>query len=454
MARQEQYELPPHDVEAEKSVIGSLLIDDEAIYKVKSFLPCEAFFTPENQWVYEACLSVCDNGGIIDQITIARELASKNKLDEVGGAAYLSHLIVIVPTSLHIEYYAKVVKDCYIQRCAINYASQVSSLGYRINDTTKLVSEIGEGYLNLQSKVAQPQLLAPSEWAKYSSDKLWSQQDGRRISISTGITQLDDVTGGLFPGEYWILAAYAGIGKTTVALQIADTLALFGNVLYVGLEMSATDIFVRRLANKVSSPFWLIRSGGYSEKLEKKLIQATGELSESNLYYLGQAGAVTTGGGVTIDTIYSMVRYMKLAVGIKAVIIDYIQIVRGNEKNSRYERTSDISNRIQMMAQTLEVPVIALSQVSRGAVVKSRPEISDLRDSGMLESDADVVLLMYRDKTGKDETIRQGECEIEVGKQRQGDSGRNVIIHLAWNQDTHLYGENEEHKIKQGWWVE
>ena len=445
--------LPPHDQDAEKAVLGSLLIDSEGIYKIRSFLKSPAFFSPENQYIYDACLKLCDRGIEINQITVAHELVAMKKLEESGSASYLSHLISIVPTSLHVEHFARIVLSSWIQRCAISVGSQISTLGQELTDPQELLSKIGQSYLKLQQLVSQPQLLEPKMWAEKSMERYMSLSGGRRVAISTGISQLDWATGGVFPGEYWVLAGDPRIGKTTLAVQWAENLSVFGNILLCSLEMSYHDITDRRVSLRLGQPFRVLRSGDWDEEVEKDIMKTMGELSESSVYYFGQSASIEVGASVTTQSIYATARYMKMAYGLSAIIIDYLQAVGDDYGKSLYEKVTNISAKLQAMAKSLEVPVIVLCQLNREASHREdkRPRISDIRNSGNIEYDADVILLIYRDVLGDDNTIQPDEAEIEIGKQRQSDVSRQVIK-LRWNAEKHIYYEDDKYKIQEGWW--
>ena len=438
----------PHNPEAEMAVLGSILVDGESIYSVRNELSSFHFFAQEHQYIYDACIALCDRGEAIDQLTVARELNAKNKLKEIGGAAYLSHLISTTPTSLHIQHYGRIVKSMAVQRMAISLGSQVAEIGYNEPDPVKLVSEIGKNYLKLQSTIAVPQLITPQEWAEYGIDRYSRLHEGRAIAISTGIEQLDFATGGVFPGEYWILAGAPGIGKTSLAIQIADTLSVFGNILFCSIEMSKGDILDRRIATLTEQPLRKIRVGKYSDSLYGEITKNLGIIAESNIFYFGQSDSLEVGGGVTTDVLYAMASYMSSSYGLKAIIIDYLQNMADTYGKSLYERTTHISRRLQNMARSLGIPIICLCQLNRDLFRRDdrRPRMSDLRDSGAIEQDADVILFLHRESAFCDEEelaekgIAINEAELLMAKQRQGDVP-NIKIHLNWDSETKQYKE-------------
>lgn len=451
--------LPPHNVDAEKAVVGSLLIDDEAIYKVRSFLKPQALFTPENQWVYDACWKLVERGETINQITVAHELNSMGHLDEVGGTAYLSHLVSIVPTSLHIEHYARVVLNCYIQRKTINLGSIISDIGYTEADPNKIISQITDGVLHLQEAVAQPQLLSPKEWAEKATIRYSTLGEGKKVSISTGIAQLDWATGGIFPSEYWVLIALPRIGKTSLVTQIARTFGNFGNVLFASLEMSPYDISDRWVASETGKKLRTIRAGNYNENLGKDVAIASAKISEHNIYYFGHTGSTAHMGAVTTDMIYSVARQLKMAYGLSAIIVDYLQAAGDYAGLPVYERVSNISRNLNQMAKSLEVPVLAVASINREAVHRtdSRPKLSDIRGSGEVDYAVDVALGLYREiekkydesSYGDDDNIRKlkpDEAELIIIKQRQSDESGDITCDLKWDVERHLYYETQEVK--------
>ena len=355
----------PHDINAEQAVLGSLLVDGECIYSISDKIKPEDFCAAENQWMYEACEAVVERGEGINQITIARELAARNKLEECGGASYLSHLIANTPSSVSVKDYAQIVRNLAVQRRAISLGTQISEQGYNEPDPVKLISEIGKGYLKLQSSVAMPQLVTPKEWAEYGIDRYSKLSEGRGVSISTGFEQLDFTTGGVFPGEYWVVASVTGGGKTTLGLQWAEVLSIFGNVLFCSTEMGKGDILDRRIATLIRRPLREIRVGGYSEKLYGDITAELGTIASSNIYYFGQSGSREGSGGLTTDMIFATANYMASSYGLVAIIVDYLQDLSDAYGKSLYERTTYMSRRLHNMARSLDIPTFALCQLNR-----------------------------------------------------------------------------------------
>ncbi len=451
----------PTSKDAEAAVLGSLLIDEEAIYHIRPFLKAKAFFYEDYQYIYDACENLAYRGEVINQITVAHEISSMGKLDKIGGTAILSHLISIVPTSLHVEHYARVVLNCYIQRRAINLGSIISDIGYEQTDPSKIISQITDGVLNLQELVAQPQLLSPKEWAEKATDRYLTLGSGKKVSISTGIAQLDWATGGIFPSEYWVLIALPGIGKTSLVSQIAQTFGCFGNVLFASLEMSPYDIADRRVASETGKKLRTIRAGNYSESLEVAVIDAAAKIADSNIYYFGHTGSTANMGAVNTDMIYSVARQLKLAYGLSAIIVDYLQAAGDYAGLPVYERVSNISRNLNQIAKSLEVPILAVASINREAVHREdkRPRLSDIRGSGEVDYAVDVALGLYREKdkeeiiyddgsNNKARKLKPDEAELIIIKQRQSDESGDITCTLKWDADKHLYYETEEIKSK------
>ena len=442
--------IPPYDQASEQAVLGSLLVDGECIHSIHGRIKTQDFFIAQNQWVYEACESITERGEGINQITVARELASRNRLEECGGAAYLSHLVANTPSSVLVKDYAQIVRNLAVQRKAISLGTQISEKGYNEPNPVKLVSEIGKEFLKLQASISMPQLVTPKEWAEYGIDRYSKMSEGKSIAISTGFDQLDFATGGVFPGEYWVVASVTGGGKTTIALQWANVLSVFGNVLLASTEMGKGDILDRRIATSIKRPLRDIRSGGYSETLYGEITSQLGVIAKSNIYYFGQAGSLEGGGGMTTDMILSMANYMASSYGLKIIIVDYLQNLSDAYGKSLYERATYISRKLQNMARSLDIPVICLCQLNRELFRRDdkRPRLSDLKDSSGIEQDSDVVLFLHRESAFADERelaekdIRIEDAELLIAKQRQGDQF-HLKIPLKWDSETKTYSEVE-----------
>jgi replicative DNA helicase len=444
----------PYNQDCEESVIGSLLIDGEAIYEINQFLKKEDFHTVICQHLYEACTSIMARGEMVDQITVAHELNSKDSLQEVGGAAFLSTLIVNTPTSANIEYYARVVKNTAIARRSISAGNKIMNLGYTETDPNKLVSEAEKIILELQREVAMPKLLLPNDIAQMSVTRYDDLNEGKRKGVYTGFTELDESLGGLFGGELCYIAGRPGTGKTETLLSIGTYVGQkFGNVLLASLEQPWGDITDRLLGREIEMSPRKIRAGCYSPEVLQSIMRFAGEIPKSNLYFYDSGGDID-GRGATTRSIYSIASHMKIAYGLRCIIIDYLGLLDDNSGDKSYERISQISRKLKRLSMDLDIPVICAAQLNREVErrVDHKPQISDLRDSGAIEQDADTILLIYRPDLYEEEIVKAREEGIDIinkanliiGKQRQGGEVAGSHITLHWNPQKRCYMGNEQ----------
>jgi len=436
----------PRNNDAEINTLGSILIDQEAMVAVSNVLKVADFFIEAHQVIYTAMLQLYNRGEGIDQITVAQEVHGMKKINEIGGVSYLSELISQVPTSLHAEYYARIVKSTSIRRRLISAAGQIENLAIEETDPAVCLSKTDQMLMTIQAEMATPHLITPNQLAELGFshyDKLKNPQ--HRVSISTGYEELDYHTGGLFPGDYIILAARAGLGKSQVALQIAMEAGRFAPVLFCPVEMHFKQILDRIVASETGVPIRQIRTGGYSERLADDIFShALPVVHESGIYLLAINNDIVDTPIVTSTLIGTMARHMKLSYGLGLIVIDYIGLldpISGDERKSRADQIRHISRRLKVMANSLEVPLIAVAQINREAERKAdkRPELSELRDSGSLEEDADAVYFLYRDDYYDTSTTNKGEAEFIVAKQRQGKS--NFTLKLSWDDTFSRYRE-------------
>lgn len=435
--------LPPHDVEAEKAVIGSLLVDGEAIVKVASFLEPEAFFTQENQWIYDACIGLYQRIEAINQITVARELAQRGKLDEVGGASYLSHLISIVPTSLHIEYYAQIVSRLHVMRRLINAATRIAEIGYRADaDIDTAIGKAEDILFDVRRRQGHRDFVPIKQiLGQYFEETVPAQAGEGRIShVLTEFPALDNILGGLQRSDLIILAARPSLGKTSLALNIARNAALNQKacVALFSLEMSRHDIVRRLLASEANVDCKLVREGRYSEKAERRIMEASGILSDAAIY-------IDDSPQLKMVEMRSKARRLHFERNVDLVIVDYLQLIHDeSRRDSRVQELSEITRNLKALARELEAPVLAISQLSRATEWRAshRPQLSDLRDSGSIEQDADVVIFISREDKhiNEDEWNKlhamdgapypKGIASIEIAKHRNGPIGE-VKLHFV-----------------------
>ena len=430
---------------AEQSVLGSILIDEDAIVAVSPLLKAGDFFDNRHQLIFTAMTALYNRGEGINEITLAQELNAQKNLSEVG-IDYFSDLIARTPTSIHAEYYAKIVKSTSVRRRLISAGEQITSLAQEETDPNKCMSKIDQMLMAIQSDMATPHLITPEQLAEIGATHYGQLRNPQKhVSISTGFDELDFHTGGMFPGDYIVLAARAGLGKSQVALQMAQCAGKIAPVLFCPVEMHFKQILDRMTAQKVGVPIRQIRSGGYTDELNDRIFaEALPSVYESGIYLLALNNDLVDSPIITSTLIGTMARHMKSAYGLGLIVIDYIGLldpIAGDEKRQRSDQIRHISRRIKVMANSLEVPILCVAQINRESEKKAdrRPELSSLRDSGSLEEDADSVWLLYRDDYYDPDAANKGEAEFLLAKQRQGTG--NIKLPLHWNTAWSRYEE-------------
>jgi replicative DNA helicase len=437
--------LPPHDIEAEEAVIGSLLIDPEAILKVAVSLKAEDFFSETNRVIYQACFSLYQRNEAINQITVAHELMRQDKLEQIGGAAFLSHLISNVPTSLHVEYYAQIVSNAAVMRRLIAAAAQIEALGYEASPEVEASLNKAEDILFQVRMRREPRDFIPIRDAlgQYFEEAgpPTATREGEIPHILTGFTALDDFLGGLQRSDLIVLAARPSLGKTSLALNIARNTAINQKacVALCSLEMSREAVVQRLLASEAGVDSRKVRLGRFGEKDEIKIMEASGILSEAPIY-------IDDSPQLRALDIRSKARRLHYERNIDLIIIDYLQLIQGDGKNeTRVQEISKITRALKTLARELNVPILAVSQLSRAVEWRAShvPQLADLRESGSIEQDADVVLFIYRDDmyfSAEDwskvhdiekEPYPRGIADINIAKHRNGPLGQIKLRFLS-----------------------
>jgi replicative DNA helicase len=392
--------LPPYDIEAEKAVLGSILIDSEAIYKITTSLDAGDFFIMQNQEIYAACCSLNERSETINQITVAQELAQKGKLEEVGGVSYLSQLVAMVPTSVHIESYAQIVSRLSIMRRLISASDRIAAIGYEAEaDTDDALAKAENILFKVRTHERgdfDPLRSILRDFFEQDTEALIGTQ---LPFINTGFFVLDNLLIGLQRSALVVLGARTSIGKTSLALNIARNAAVDQRacVALFSLEMSKQELIQRLLSNESEISTRLVRSPQYKddEKLEKRLMKASEALSEAKIF-------IDDTSQIRVSEMKNKVFRLNIEHPVDLVIVDYLQLIRGDNKiENRYQELSQITRSLKALARDLNVPVLALSQLRRPEHQgpPPRPRLSDLRDSGSIEQDADVVIFMHREDT-------------------------------------------------------
>ena len=423
--------VPPHDIEAEQAVIGSMLTDKDAVIAAIEKLKPEDFYREDNKAIYEAILGLYSKSEPIDIITVKAELVENGKFDSVGGLEYLAVLPDKVPLTSNIEQYIKIVEEKAILRNLIKASTDIINLGYGQSEETDAIIEIAEKKIfDIMQRKSQKGYTAIKDvlietFAEI--EKLYNQK-GYVTGVPTGFVDLDQVTAGLHKSDLVLVAARPAMGKSAFALNIATYAAIKGNTPTVifNLEMSKEQLVNRILCCEAMVDSNKVRTGKIDDDDWAKLATALGPLSEAPIYIDDTAG-------ISIMEIRAKCRKLKLEKNIGLIVIDYLQLIQGSGKKgaSREQEISEISRSLKVMAKELEVPVIALSQLSRAAEQRQdhRPMLSDLRESGAIEQDADIVMFLYRDDYYNQDSEKKNIAEVILAKHRAGSTG---TVELLW----------------------
>ncbi len=432
--------LPPHDIDAEEAVIGSLLIDGTAIYKIATFLDSPDFYSERNSLIYGACLTLYQRNEAIDQITIAQELDRQGKLEACGGAAYLSRLISICPTSLDIEDYAQIVYRLSVMRHLISAAGQIANIGYKADpDVDASLNQAEDILFRLRHGQSPRDFTHIRQVLDRYFETTAPEAEGLPKEplpyVLSGFTGLDEFLGGFQRSDLVIIAGRPSLGKTSLALTLARNAAVEQEacVALFSLEMAREPLVLRILASESEVDSRRVRLGLHTEEQEKRIMDAIGKLSEAPIY-------IDDSPQLRVVEMRSKARRLHFERGINMIIVDYLQLMQGDGRGeNRVQEISYISRSLKALARELNVPVLAVSQLSRAVEWRAshRPQLSDLRESGSIEQDADVVLFIYRDEMyfTKEEWEREhpGEsypppADIIIAKHRNGPTGEVKLL--------------------------
>lgn len=430
-----QDRLPPHDIHAEEAVIGSILIDGEMLSRVIPILRPEDFYGEKNKWCYEAFRALNGRGEAINQVTAAHELALSDRLEEIGGSAYLTHLLLVVPTSAHIEHYARIVQRASLMRQLIDVGGRIAGIGYDADADADAALTSAENLLyHIRAGQGSGDFVHIREVLDaYMEDSaaLHGPDAAHDSPVPSGFLGIDNLLGnGMQRSDMIVLAARPSLGKSTLAFNIARAAAAAGYAVGIfSLEMSRDQIAIRMLASEANVDSYRIRIGLLSNAEEAQVLDAIGMLSDLPVYI----------DDTPIQTIVEMrgkARRLKAERGLDLVIIDYLQLIGGGGRiDNRAQEMGEISRSTKAMARDLDIPVIACSQLSRAIEQRPnhRPLLSDLRESGSIEQDADVVAFIHREdvyvtredweKRNPTEPYPQNIAEIIFAKHRNGPVG-------------------------------
>lgn len=443
--------LPPQNLDAEQSLLGSLLIDKDAVVRISDILKPQNFYRLEQHGpIYEAIIDLFERREPIDLVTVTEELKRKGAYDKVGGSSYLASLVNIVPTSAHIETYAKIVREHSVRRALISQATRLIESAYNESEPIDVLLENAEsGIFSLSQQHISRDFTPIKDALTESFDRLDELQktSGKLRGVPTGFRDLDSKLAGMQDSNLIILASRPGQGKTSLALNIAQHVAVHAGVTVgiFSLEMSQEELVDRLLVGQADIDAWKLKTGRLDEKDFEKLSLAMGELAEAPLF-------IDDTPGISISEIRTKARRLQIEHGLKFIIVDYLQLIHGRNLENRVQEVSEISQSLKNLARELKVPVLAISQLSRAVEQRGtrRPQLADLRESGAIEQDADVVMFIYREDPEHPEQVM-----LDIQKHRNGPTGEIPLVFRA--ERVKFYGmektrgrpkEEEEAKAK------
>ncbi len=438
---------PPHNIEAEQSVLGALMLEKDSIIKVADILKSNDFYQNKHSLIYEAMLDLYEKQEPLDMLSVSSRLEEKNQLEEVGGSSYLASLINSVASASNIVYYAKLVQKKSLLRKLITTATEIIELGYNESeDTEKILDEAEQKLFAISQKYIKQDFVPIKSILEEAFNRIdeLHKNKGELRGIPSGFPDLDNLLAGFQKSDLIILAARPSIGKTTLALDLARYIGT-KNKTPVGifsLEMSADQLIDRMIAAEAKIDLWRLRTGRLRDKENgsdfEKISNAMGILSEAPIY-------IDDTGSANIMEMRTMARRLQAEHQLGVIIIDYLQLMEGRSRggDNRVQEISEISRSLKQLARELNVPVIALSQLSRQVESRSPqiPKLSDLRESGSIEQDADVVMFLYREDREKPDTPNKNIVDVLVAKHRNGPVGK---IQLYFNENSTTFQSLEK----------
>lgn len=432
--------IPPQNTDAEASLLGAILIDSDAIVKVADIVSAIDFYDPKHSRIYEAIIQLYEKHQPIDVLTLSDQLKSTGFIDFVGGAAYLTQLTNFVPTASHVEQYAEIVAHKAMRRRLIKASQEIVELGYHEEESLQNLIEAAETKLfEVSQQHIKQDITSLESILAESFDRLdeLHKDKGKIRGVPTGYKDLDNILAGLQKSDLFILAARPSMGKTAFVLNLAHNIGIQGDepVLIFSLEMSKEQLVDRMLAMESGVDAWALRTGNLTDSDFEKIGQAMGSLSEAQIF-------IDDTPGITVSDLRTKARREAHTRPLGLIIVDYLQLMSGGSRFSgdgnRVQEISEISRGLKGIARELNVPLIALSQLSRS--VESRtpqiPQLQDLRESGSIEQDADVVAFIYREDYYNAETERKNITDIFIKKHRNGPTG---AVELYFEKDKQLF---------------
>jgi len=433
MTAREGFEVP-HSIEAEQAVIGALLIDNDAVDRLEG-LTSAFFYRADHRVILDEIFALLTSGGGADSLTVWERLAAKGMADDVGGLPYLTALALQTPSSANIGRYAAIVRDRAVKRKLLGIASDIEQMAFGADEARVLVDKAQAKLEEIaQQRVNSEPVRASASMSQYL-EHLTDLLDGKKKPVSTGLRDLDDrLSGGLRPSEFVVVAGRPAMGKTAFAMQIANAVAVDRSVLVLSLEMSIEQLHERNVSYFGGIEGRKLRDVSQMEQEDwERVTHATMKINELNLFLDAQPA-------MSLMDIRTKARTVKRKHGLDLIIVDYIGLMSGGQGDNRTQEVGTYSRGLKSLAKELNVPVVALAQLSREVEKRAnkRPQASDLRDSGEIEQDADIIMFLYRDEVYDPDSMQKGVCEVIVNKQRMGEPG---TVPVSYSGRTYKFGD-------------
>ncbi len=435
--------VPPQSLDAEESVLGGVLFDTHALDRVVEMLSVEDFYRESHRKIFRAMLALSEKGEPIDLITLSDILKARGELQDIGGATYLAELVDKVPSAANIGHYARIVREKAVLRSLINVCNEISSRCYSgEEDIEPFLDEAERLIFDVSEKRVRPSFFKMGDLIMDTIKTVEQLFERKELvtGVPTGFLDLDRITAGLQPSDLVIVAARPSMGKTALVLNIAQYVALHANtaVAIFSLEMSKEQLVLRMLCSEARVDNAKVRTGYLGERDFPRLAMAAGRLAEAPIY-------IDDTPAQNVLELRAKSRRLKREANIGLVIIDYLQLMRGlTAQENRTQELSEISRSLKSLAKELNIPVIALSQLNRQVEQRAdrRPMMADIRESGAIEQDADVIMFIYRDEVYKPDSQDEGVAEVIIGKQRNGPTG---TVRLTFRREYTRFDNLVEH---------
>ena len=445
---------PPQSIEAEQAVLGAVFLESEALIKASEILVPEDFYRPAHERIFRVMLDLSERGEHVDLVSVTAELQNRKLLEEIGGVSYLSDLANAVPTAANVDYYSYVIEEKSLLRRLIKTATEIAAEGYASEEEVETILDNAEKSIlevanrkNTGAFVSIKDILVEA----YDNIEMLHNRKDDITGVPTGFVELDRITAGFQRNDFIVVAARPSVGKTAFALNISQNVATKTdeNVAIFSLEMGAQQLVMRMLCAEGNIDAQRLRTGKLTPEDWERLTMAMGSLSNAGIY-------IDDTPGIRVSEIRAKCRRLKQEKGLGLVVIDYLQLIQGSQTRvgeNRQQEVSEISRSLKALARELEVPVIALSQLSRGVESRQdkRPIMSDIRESGSIEQDADIVAFLYRDDYYDKESEKQNIIEIIIAKQRNGPTGTVELAFIKeFNKFVNLDRRHDESDIPPG----